>query len=76
MPYYVPLVFAGEAGTINADTLSSITTAIKAQFTEANVVGVLSAGITAAIGLVFVWWGARKLASMVNKAMTRGKLRL
>ena len=54
MPYdVIPLpIYALDATTIDATTVAPITNAIKAQFTEANVVGVLSAGITAAIGLV------------------------
>ena len=78
MPYDDILlpIFYGEATAVSASDLTSITTAIGAQITVANIVGVLSAGITAVIGICFAWWGARKLAGMFMKAFKRGKLRI
>lgn len=61
---------------ITATDLQSLVTALTQQITVANIVGVLAAGLTAVIGIVFAWWGARKLVSMMQRAFKRGKLRL
>lgn len=40
----------------------------------ANVVSILGIGIAAAIGLVLLWWGARKLVRVVMGAFRKGKI--
>lgn len=40
----------------------------------ANIVSILGIGITAAIGLVLLWWGARKLIRVVMSAFRKGKI--
>lgn len=54
----------------------SIVTAMQAQLSVTTVVGVLAAAIPVCIGLVFMWWGARKVAGMLMRAFKRGKLRI
>ena len=51
-------------------------TAITEQISVSTVVGVLAVAATAAIGLVFMWWGARKASKMLMSAFSKGKLRL
>lgn len=76
--FLVPLLnLLAENGTaITSEQLSSIVSALTAQITVSNIIGVLAAGITACIGICFAWWGARKLSGMLMKAFKRGKLRL
>lgn len=69
----------GAAEGVTAVTYSdfeSIITAMSAQLSVTTVVGVLAAAIPVCIGLVFMWWGARKVAGMLMRAFKRGKLRI
>lgn len=74
-PYLFPVI-AAEASTVSASDWSSITTAISEQISVATVVGVLASCIGACIGLVFMWWGVRKVTKMIMAAFKRGKLRI
>lgn len=49
--------------------------AMTAQISVTTVVGVIAAGVGAGIGLVFMWWGVRKLARTLMAAFRSGKLR-
>lgn len=60
---------------VGVSDFQGILTAIEAQISVSTVVGVLTAGATAAIGLVFMWWGARKLAQVIMSAFRSGKIR-
>lgn len=46
------------------------------QITVKSVVSVLVVGVTAVVGLVFMWWGARKLVRGVMTAFKKGKVKL
>ena len=73
----VPIVFAAEGSTVlDASAVSTIQSALSAQFNSTALTSVLSAGITAVIGICFVWWAARKLVKLFNSSFKRGKLRL
>lgn len=54
--------------------LSSVLNAITAQISVTTVIGVLAGAITAAIGLVFMWWGVRKLIRILMSAFRKGRL--
>ncbi|WP_199536236.1 hypothetical protein [Roseburia sp. OF03-24] len=45
------------------------------QISVSTVVGVLASVVGAGIGLVFMWWGVRKLARTLMAAFRSGKLR-
>ena len=54
-----------------ADVLNAMT----GQISVATVVGVLASTIGAGIGLVFMWWGVRKLGKSLMAAFRSGKLK-
>lgn len=65
---------AAEPTAVGWSDLSSVLTAITGQITVANVVAVIAGAIGAAIGLVFMWWGVRKLIRVLMSAFRKGKL--
>lgn len=54
--------------------LSDVLSAITAQISVTTVIGVVAGAIGAAIGLVFMWWGVRKLIRVIMAAFRKGKL--
>lgn len=54
--------------------LSSVLNAINGQISVTTVIAVVAGSITAAIGLVFMWWGLRKLTRVLMGAFRKGKL--
>ena len=86
--YLVPVTLAGTAlsafpafaegptGTtpVSASDWSAILTSLTAQISVSTIVAALATFITAGIGLVFMWWGVRKLVRTVMGAFRRGKL--
>lgn len=68
----------GVATTSNAigwNDLSSVLTAMTDQISVTTVIAVIAGVVGAAIGLVFMWWGVRKLARTLMAAFRSGKLR-
>ena len=72
----VPIVYALESTALDASSVSTIQSALSAQFNSTSLTSVLAAGVTAVIGICFVWWASRKIVKMFNQAFKRGKLRL
>lgn len=72
MPGIMFLTDAG--GTVSSADWSSVLSAMTAQISVESVVGVIAATVTAGIGLVFMWWGVRKLVRAVMGAFRKGKL--
>lgn len=72
MPNLILLTDAG--GTVTSADWSSVLSAMTAQISVESVVGVIAATVTAGIGLVFMWWGVRKLVRAVMGAFRKGKL--
>lgn len=73
-----PLLLAAASTTptaVGPDAWSSVLTAMTSQISVTTVVGVLASVVTAGIGLVFMWWGVRKLARVLMGAFKSGKLR-
>lgn len=63
-----------ETTVISATDWSAVLNALTAQISVSTVVGVLATMVTAGIGLVFMWWGVRKLISVIMRAFKKGKL--
>lgn len=76
MPF--SMLLEGEVVTpsVSAADWSAITTAISNQISVSTIVAVLASCVTACIGLVFMWWGVRKVVRMIMSAFKRGKLRM
>lgn len=64
----------GESTVIGWSDLSSVLNAITAQISVTTVIAVVAGAVTAAIGLVFMWWGIRKLTRVLMSAFRKGKL--
>lgn len=60
---------------ITSSDFTSVLSAIQAQISVSTVVEVLAVGAGAAIGLVFMWWGVRKLTAMLMGAFRKGGIR-
>lgn len=59
---------------VTVSDFQSVLTAMEAQISVSTVVTVVAAGATAAVGLVFMWWGVRKLTRMLFGAFRKGKM--
>lgn len=69
------MLFLAEGATaIGWSDLSSVLTAITAQISTTTVIAVIAGAIGAAVGLVFMWWGVRKLIRVLMSAFRKGKL--
>lgn len=72
----MPIGSAVVASTaVSASDWASVLTAMTGQISVSTVVGVLASVVGAGIGLVFMWWGVRKLARTLMAAFRSGKLR-
>lgn len=63
------------SSVVSASDWASVLTAMTGQISVSTVVGVLASVVGAGIGLVFMWWGVRKLARTLMAAFRSGKLR-
>ena len=64
----------GTSTAITWSDLSSVLSAITDQISVTTVIAVVAGAIGAAIGLVFMWWGVRKLIRTLMAAFRKGKL--
>lgn len=60
---------------IDSTAWQSVLDAMTAQISVSTVVGVIAAAVGAGIGLVFMWWGVRKLTKVLMGAFRSGKLK-
>lgn len=68
------LAIATETGAISWSDLSSVLSAITGQISVTTVIAVVAGAIGAAVGLVFMWWGVRKLIKVLMGAFRNGRL--
>lgn len=73
---YPILMAADVTSTVSYSDFSSVINAISAELNVSTVTGVLAAAIPVCIGLVFMWWGVRKVSRMLMGAFKKGRLRL
>lgn len=66
--------FAADSASVTATDWAPIITAITGQISVSTVVAVLATVVAAGIGLVFMWWGARKAVSSLMGAFRSGKI--
>lgn len=60
---------------IGSSAFSSVINAVTAQISVSTIVEVLAYAVPICIGLVFMWWGVRKVTAMVMGAFRKGRLR-
>lgn len=65
-----------ESTAITSSDFTSVLTALQAQISVASVVEVLAVVAGACIGLVFMWWGVRKVTRSLMSAFRKGKISL
>ena len=66
---------SGGSTAIGSTAFKSVIDAVTAQISVTSVVEVLAYAVPVVIGLVFMWWGVRKVTAMVMGAFRKGKLR-
>lgn len=74
LPFITAIESAG--GTVTAADWQAVINAITSQISVSTVVQVLAAVVTASIGLVFMWWGVRKVVRAIMSAFRTGRQRL
>lgn len=62
------------ATTVTSTDFASIITALQSQISVATVVEVLAYVAGAVVGLVFMWWGVRKVVGALMSAFKKGKI--
>lgn len=69
------LLTGSGSSAISSTAFKSVIDAVTAQVSVTSVVEVLAYAVPVVIGLVFMWWGVRKVTAMVMGAFRKGKLR-
>lgn len=59
---------------ITSSAFSSVIDAVTAQVSTSTIVEVLAYAVPVVIGMVFMWWGVRKVVRMVMSAFRKGKI--
>ncbi len=59
---------------IASTAFKSVIDAVTAQISVSSVVEVLAYAVPICIGLVFMWWGVRKVTRLIMGAFRKGKL--
>lgn len=56
-------------------TYSGVLSALTGAISTNTIMGVVVAGVTASIGIVFAWWAARKVTQILFSSFRNGKTR-
>lgn len=67
------MILFDPVSTIGFSDISSILSAVTAQFSVANIVAMIAGILGVTVGFVFLWWGARKGFRAIVGAATKGK---
>ena len=65
-----------ESKVIALSDFESIFEGLTSQISVSTIVPVLAGVLGACVGMVFMWWGVRKISSMVMAAFKKGKVQL
>lgn len=63
-----------EETTVSYNSFSSLLETIQGQISVSSIIGVLAGILGACVGLVFMWWGLRKVVAMLMAAFRKGKM--
>lgn len=69
------LLATDTANVVDVAQFSSVLDSLTSQISVSTILGVITATIGAGIGLVFMWWGVRKLVRAVMSAFKSGNLK-
>lgn len=64
------------ASAVSSSDFQSVLDSITGQISVSTIVGVIGTCATASVGLVFMWWGVRKVVRALMGAFRKGKLSL
>lgn len=67
------LMSSGGGSEVSFSTISSILSAVTAQFSVANIVAFIAGILGVTVAFIFLWWGVRKGFRAIIKATTKGK---
>ena len=70
----VTALASSTATAVTASDWESVITAMTGQVSVATIVGVLATVVAACIGIVFMWWGVRKVVRALMAAFRKGKI--
>lgn len=70
----LPMMHTLEASAVSSSDFTAVLTALQSQISVSTIVEVLAVLAGAAIGMVFMWWGVRKIAKTLMSAFKKGKL--
>lgn len=62
--------------TVSSSDFQAVLSALESQISVSTVVSVLTVTATACVGLVFMWWGVRKVTRALMAAFRKGKISL
>lgn len=59
---------------VTSSAFSEVVSAITGQISVSTIMGVLASAVPIAAGMVFAWWGLRKVTRIIMGAFRKGKL--
>lgn len=59
---------------VDSSAFSGVIDAITNQINVTTIVGILAGAAAVCVGLAFLWWGARKVISMIMSAFKKGRV--
>lgn len=65
-----------DATAVSSTQFMSVITELQGQISVSTIVEVLGVAAGVAVGLVFMWWGVRKLVGVLMSAFRKGKISL
>lgn len=68
------VVGVSAAETVTFDDFSSVITGLQSQISVATIVELLAGLVGVTVGLVFMWWGVRKVVGAIMSAFRGGRL--
>lgn len=73
LPVFITLQ-SSASNPISYSDFQSIFSGLTEQISVSSIVGVLAAVVGVCVGLVFMWWGIRKVVRMLMSAFRKGKV--
>ena len=70
----LPLAVLDGATAISFSDLSSVLSALTAQFSVTTAIAVIAGVLGVTVGLAFMWWGARYVTRKIWAALKSGKI--
>lgn len=67
-------VLTSTSTAVGSSAFASVIDAVTAQISVQSIVEILVYAVPIVIGLVFMWWGVRKVVRMIMAAFKKGKI--